>query len=190
MQWKKFIVKSGVYVAASVVTAAVTGFLLTALFSLLTGWITSAVKEIGFFIIVAAYFFKEIGLLPLPTLQRKWQIPSAWVNASPVKSMGIWGAILGAGIFTYNPYAIFFLKYMYAGIFHSVAAGLLAGLLFGSSRALTSIVLAYISSKQRENTASVVTVIWDKRTLFHRLHLGALLVLILFTCFLIITAGA
>jgi hypothetical protein len=95
-----------------------------------------------FLILAIVYFARDLINFPFPVIQWKWQIPPSWVSFSQPGNMAVWGLILGAGVFTYNPFPLFLLMYLYAGIFLSPVSGILIGLTFGLARSLASVAAA------------------------------------------------
>lgn len=64
--------------------------------------------------------------------------------------MIVWGAILGAGIFTFIPHITFYLLYIYLGFFHGFSEGVVFGAIYGISRGLPSIIIANNVNKTQD----------------------------------------
>jgi hypothetical protein len=139
-----------VYVLTSALSGTIFSFALIVLLSAIFGEFSYHFKLLLIIVISLTYSLKEFGLLSIPLPELRWQIPSSWVRFSPVTNMLVWGTILGAGLFTYHRYSGLFILYLYLGLFHqpSVAAGI--GLTYGFSRALASVVAAWLWRPTRE----------------------------------------
>lgn len=77
----------------------------------------------------------------LPAPSRTWQVPAAWVDHVPRwRRTAVWGALLGPGLFTRNPYAGFWLLPLIAASVGSIRVGVafaaIAGVLHSTGRAL------------------------------------------------------
>jgi hypothetical protein len=137
--WRVFM-----YTAGSVVGAA--------LLALLLGWIGQglhallpwfsyawAVGILGLFALIFA--LKELNILKIPTLQIGWQVPASWMRPSRVLGNTLYGIVLGAGIFTFIPFAGFYLLLMWeiaAGAV-SLQAAVLLGMVYGVARGVPAI---------------------------------------------------
>ncbi|GGB44700.1 hypothetical protein GCM10011409_22860 [Lentibacillus populi] len=62
--------------------------------------------------------------------------------------MGIWGSVLGAGVFTYIPYTSFYALYIFSGIAFSPIYGLIFGFVYGFTRALTPLIYVVLRNNQ------------------------------------------
>ncbi|MCE7791569.1 hypothetical protein K8O68_03900 [Salipaludibacillus sp. CUR1] len=168
----------------SALSGGLSGLLLTfSVYWAASGFLTEEIRFILFLLIVLVYFIKGTGLINLPQPEVKWQVPPSWVSRSVLGNMSIWGAVLGAGLFTYNPYVSFWLIYVYAGFFLGPAAGFSFGLVYGSARALPSVLYAFKYPKSSLDIHAVITKkIWGKGRAFHLAHqivLAALLVFLM-----------
>jgi hypothetical protein len=170
-----------VYVVTSAFSGAMTGFILYSLFRLVTSIVNFSVMSSLFLVLAIIYFARDLINFPFPVVQRQWQIPPSWVSFSQPVNMGIWGMILGAGVFTYNPFPLFLLMYLYAGIYLSPVSGILIGLTFGLARSLSSVADSFRSAdynKHNKKEASFQK-IWTS-SWYRILHLsgtGALILL-------------
>lgn len=182
--------KSIVYLLTATLSGTAFGYLLSFSVSIGTAWIGTTAKVILLVCLVGVYSLKDLSGINIPTPQRNWQIPATWVNHHPIVNMGIWGTILGAGIFTFNPYAIFFIMYVYIGFFLSPEMGLLVGGTYGIARALPSVYFGISASisKSNKNQDSLINRIWLKGKWFRKLHITALLGLLILVCFQYILA--
>jgi len=159
--------KAGMYLLASLSSGGFFGFIISSLIY----WVALGLPELGklvvFLGIVSLYLIKELGFVQVSHPQRKKQIPPSWVNHSPILNMGVWGVILGAGIFTYNPYVSFSILYLYIGFFLTPTVGLWIGMVYGVARALPSIYYALvITHMPPNNMQNVMKKIWMKERTF------------------------
>jgi len=85
--------------------------------------------------IAFAYALHELGFIRLPVPGREWVVPAEWVRGGFYRSAVVWGGIVGAGVFTRVPFAA--LPVLAAWLFVSgdVVYGVLAGALYGLTRA-------------------------------------------------------
>ena len=100
------------------------------------GWITLLFG-------IAAFIFalKELNIIKLPELQIGWQVPQSWMKPSRTLGNTLYGIVLGAGIFTFIPFASFYLLLMWevaAGAASSEAAVTL-GLIYGFFRGVPAV---------------------------------------------------
>jgi hypothetical protein len=173
--------KSFVYLLTSALSGALFGFLISLFVNLVMTRMTEVAKLTVLLSIVFLYLLKELGFINIPIPQHKWQIPTSWVNHSPLINMIIWGLILGAGIFTYNFYISLLLPYIYVGLFLHPTVGIWIGLVYGVARALPSIVLAFITYKTPEKKrTNVINQIWSKGKSFRFYHKIVLTVFFIF----------
>ncbi|MFB4166077.1 hypothetical protein ACE1TI_20360 [Alteribacillus sp. JSM 102045] len=178
---RHFLSKSFLYLMTSAFSGALFGFLISLLVNLVMTWMTEFAKLTFLLIIVFLYLLKELGLINIPIPQHKWQIPTSWVNHSPLINMIIWGLILGAGVLTYNFHISLFLPYVYVGLFLHPTNGIWIGLVYGVARPLPSIVLAFIVYKTPEKKRpNVISQIWNKGKSFHFYHKITLTIFFIF----------
>lgn len=140
-----FLKNEAIYVFTSAFSGALSGFILHSLFSYVTSHVNFSIMSSLFLILAIVYFARDLINFPFPVIQWKWQIPPSWVSFSQPGNMAVWGLILGAGVFTYNPFPLFLLMYLYAGIFLSPVSGILIGLTFGLARSLASVGCGFCS---------------------------------------------
>lgn len=92
---------------------------------------------------VAALVFalKELNIIKLPSLQIGWQVPQSWMRPSRALGNTLYGVVLGTGIFTFIPFASFYLllmSYMAVGAV-SLEAGVALGLVYGFFRGMPAV---------------------------------------------------
>jgi hypothetical protein len=137
--WRVFMYTAGATVGASLL-ALLLGWFGQTLHALLP-WFsyTWAVGIMG----VCAFIFalKELNILKMWTPQIGWQVPASWMRTSRVVGNTLYGLVLGAGIFTFIPFASFYLLLMWevAAGAASLQAAVLLGMVYGVSRGITSI---------------------------------------------------
>ncbi len=90
------------------------------------------------------YGLSEVSRFGLPAPSTRWQVPSTWVRGrSRTGRIAIWGAVVGPGIMTPNPYASIWvipaLMTFATGWAAGAAMGALVGLTHGATRALGTI---------------------------------------------------
>ena len=137
--WRVFM-----YTAASMVGASLLALLLglagSGLRALLPGvsytWATAVLG-------VAALVFalKELNILRIPTPQIGWQVPASWMRPSRTFGNTLYGLMLGAGIFTFIPFASFYLLLMWeftAGAV-SLQSAVILGMVYGLFRGVTAV---------------------------------------------------
>jgi hypothetical protein len=137
--WRVFM-----YTAGSVVGAALLALLLGGIgqgLHALVPWFSYswAVGILGLFALVFA--LKELNILRIPTLQIGWQVPASWMRPSRVLGNTLYGIVLGAGIFTFIPFAGFYLLLMWeiAAGAASLQAAVLLGMVYGVARGVPAI---------------------------------------------------
>jgi hypothetical protein len=153
------------YLLASSISGACFGFLFTIVLYLMFAFIPHVVKIILLGIIVGLYILSELKILKLSVPQRKWQIPSTWLQESHELNMWIWGTILGAGIFTFIPYITFYIIYLVSAMFFEPYMGSFIGAIYGFARAFASILISLPKLSCDIN----ITALYRKK---HRLYKG------------------
>jgi hypothetical protein len=106
----------------------------------LIGLVLAALPLAGAALVAAACYGAYYGITELsgwrglPPPGRRWQVPQTMmINASPRRRILVWGAILGPGFLTRNPYAGFgLLPLALAGV-GGARAGVVAGLVLGAA---------------------------------------------------------
>ncbi len=82
------------------------------------------------------YALHEVGVLRLPAPQSNWQVPNSWGVNYPLVGTFFYGLALGAGVFTFIPFAGFYLLLGWELLAASLKVGLLLGALYGLVRGL------------------------------------------------------
>lgn len=137
--WRVFMYAAGSTVGASLL-ALLLGWAGQGLHALLPSFsYTWAVGILG----VLAFIFalKELNIIKIWSPQIGWQVPASWMRPSRVFGNTLYGIVLGAGIFTFIPFASFYLLLMWeiaAGAV-SLQAAVLLGMIYGASRGITAV---------------------------------------------------
>lgn len=164
------------YMFASMISGALSGFLYTIIVYLLLSWIPNLIKIVLLGIFIAIFLLNEMRIFKFKLPQREWQIPANWVSGPSIRNMWVWGLILGAGIFTYMPYATFYVLYIYLGMFKEPYWGILIGMLYGFFRSLPSFM--FTSKKVKMNIKEIKTLYLNKGKMFKFLNGLSLLILL------------
>ena len=141
---RQWLVRVAMYTAASTVGAGLLSLLLglvgSGLHALLPavtyGWVTAI-----FGVVALVFALKELNIIKLPAPQIGWQVPKSWMRDSRLFGNTAYGVVLGAGIFTYIPFASFYLLLaweMAAGAV-SLRAALALGMSYGFVRGLLAV---------------------------------------------------
>jgi hypothetical protein len=137
--WRVFMYTAGATVGAALM-ALLLGGVGQGLHALLP-WFsyTWAVAILGVFALIFALI--ELNILRIRTPQVGWQVPASWMRPSRVLGNTLYGIVLGAGIFTFIPFASFYLLLMWEVVAGAVSlqAAVLLGMVYGVSRGVTSI---------------------------------------------------
>jgi len=137
--WRVFMYTAGSVVGAALLALGL-GWIGQGLHALLPwfgyGW---AVATLGLFALIFA--LKELNILKIPTLQIGWQVPASWMRPSRVLGNTLYGIVLGAGIFTFIPFAGFYLLLMWEIVAGAVSlqAAVLLGMVYGLARGVPAI---------------------------------------------------
>ena len=145
-----WLVRVVMYVAGATVGAAllalVVGLLGAGLHALLPSLgVEFAVVALG----AAALLFAlhELNVVRLPAPQIGWQVPASWMGRSRLLGNTLYGLVLGAGVFTFIPFASFYLLLgteLVAGAVDlraAVALGMVYGLMRGIPAVLGGIAM-------------------------------------------------
>jgi len=93
----------------------------------------------------ALYGLSEVLGVRIPALNSAWQVPPSWVRSRSRLRDLIWGATLGPGIMTHNPYAgMWFLPFLIAlqpNVWSAFLLGCGIGASHGGARAATLLAL-------------------------------------------------
>jgi hypothetical protein len=87
------------------------------------------------------YALHELNIIHLPAPQVGWQVPKSWQRSSRLLGNTLYGFVLGMGIFTFIPFASFYLLLMWevtAGAVDLRAAAML-GAIYGAFRGLPAV---------------------------------------------------
>jgi hypothetical protein len=141
-----------------IVAGAATGAVFAALGALLhAAWPDGRVPlAIALGIITLVYALSEAGFIHLPVPGRNWQVPADWVREGFYRSAAIFGGTVGFGVFTRIPYASFPILLGWLFVSGNVLYGVIAGLVYGTCRALS-----IYSSAPYTDTNDLVT--WNQR---------------------------
>jgi hypothetical protein len=100
------------------------------------GWVTAL-----FGVLALVFALKELNIIKLPALQIGWQVPQSWMRPSRTLGNTLYGIVLGAGIFTFIPFASFYLLLMWevAAGAASLQAAVMLGVIYGFFRGLPAV---------------------------------------------------
>ncbi|MFL5732317.1 MAG: hypothetical protein ACJ78Q_03875 [Chloroflexia bacterium] len=93
---------------------------------------------------VAALLFAldELNILQFPSPQIGWQVPKSWMQPSRLVGNTLYGLVLGMGIFTFIPFASFYVLLAWeviAGAM-SLQAAVTLGMVYGFARGLPAVI--------------------------------------------------
>ena len=180
---RRWIQRATVYALAMTVAGGATGVAFAA-----AGWGLSSAWEDATVVLAVAlgaltlvYALHELGFLRLPVPGRDWQVPASWVRHGFYRSAVVFGGTVGLGIFTRIPYASLpvFLAWLF--VTGNPAYGLLAGLVYGGTRALS----IYLGAPAA-GTADLVTLNQRLMSLIPRWHQITGVALAVFAAYLVI----
>jgi hypothetical protein len=104
------------------------------------GLALAALPLAGFALVAAVLYGGYYGLIELagrrglPPPGRRWQVPQTMmIDAPPRRRVLVWGAILGPGFLTRNPYAGFAILLLAVAAMPGLAAGLALGAAIGAA---------------------------------------------------------
>ncbi len=80
-----------------------------------------------------AYGMHELALIRLPTPQLQWQVPAQWSKYGKTTQALLYGVVLGAEIFTFIPYAAFYILILLDATM-GPAGGAALGFVYGLAR--------------------------------------------------------
>jgi hypothetical protein len=88
------------------------------------------------------FALKELNVIKLWTPQIGWQVPKSWMKHSRLLGQTAYGVVLGAGIFTYIPFASFFILLAWEAVAGAVSipAAIAIGAVYGAVRGLPAII--------------------------------------------------
>lgn len=67
----------------------------------------------GIAFLAFAYGLHELALIRLPMPQAQWQVPAYWTRYGKATQAALYGAVLGAEVFTLIPYATFYILVLF-----------------------------------------------------------------------------
>lgn len=87
------------------------------------------------------FALKELNIIKLWTPQIGWQVPKSWMKHSKVLGQTAYGVVLGAGIFTYIPFASFFVVLAWEAAVGAVSipAAMAIGAVYGVVRGIPAV---------------------------------------------------
>ncbi|MGI8589314.1 MAG: hypothetical protein ACR2M0_16765 [Chloroflexia bacterium] len=132
-----------VYVASSVVGGALVGATAATVGALVYALVPGPDRAWPLLLIgVPALFYglHEARLLRLPHPERAWQVPNSWVQRRPMGGTALFGLVLGSGLFTYIPYAGFYVLLAWEAATGNIMLGGLLGATYGLARGLPVII--------------------------------------------------
>ncbi|HEY0071580.1 MAG TPA: hypothetical protein VGE04_16570 [Chloroflexia bacterium] len=157
--------------------ALVVGLLGAGLRSLLSGvGVQVAVGVLG--VAALAFALHELKVVRLPAPQIGWQVPASWMRRSRLLGNTLYGLVLGAGAFTFIPFASFYLLLgleLVAGAV-DLRAAVVLGMVYGVMRGLPA-VLGGISMLRLQNPLPVSDWLIARLGWWHALNALALLLL-------------
>jgi hypothetical protein len=118
------------FVMSSAAAGALLGFLLGSF-----GQLAPAPLRLVLLLVTAGLATALEFHVPLPRPQRRAQVPSGWRRLPPVAFTSFYGALLGAGVFTYVPHATFYVV-LAGAVVVGPTAGAFLMLIYGISRAV------------------------------------------------------
>ncbi len=92
---------------------------------------------VGLGAVTVAYALHELEFLRLPVPGRGWEVPVEWVRVGFYRSAVLFGGIVGFGVFTRVPFATLPILAAWLFVSGNVLFGLLVGLAYGATRALS-----------------------------------------------------
>ena len=131
-----------------------------------------------FGVLALVFALKELNILRLPLWQVGWQVPASWMRPSRTFGNTLYGIVLGTGIFTYIPFASFYLLLMWemAAGAASLEAAVLLGMIYGFARGVPA-ALGGISIMRGSYTLPVSEWLIERIGWWHAVN-GLLLLLI------------
>lgn len=131
----RWLLRAGLYAAGLLSTSALVGALFGGIgLGLMTWNIRVPAWTAG--VIAFAYAFRELNILHIPIIQRKWQVPIDWVQRHPIGGAWLYGSVIGSGFLTYITYPGFYVWTAVAISSADPRYGAALGLAYGLGRAL------------------------------------------------------
>jgi hypothetical protein len=108
------------------------------------GWLVVA-------LFAAVFGLNELGFLPIPRLQRRWQVPASWRSTLPPwLAAFLYGLILGVGVMTYIESAAFYVASAWGFVLAEPLAAGWMGASFGLSQAILLVLVTWSSQTADE----------------------------------------
>lgn len=129
--------QSVLHLAAMLVTALPTGAALAALGGLVGLDRLGPARWSVWAAVAVAYGLHELGLVRLPTPQRRWQVPEVWRRTLPPRTVAIgYGLLLGPGFLVYIRSTAYYLVLLGAALSGSPLLGAACSALIAVGRAV------------------------------------------------------
>ena len=167
------------YTAGSIVGASALALLLglagqgvrALLPALEVGWVVGTLGVVSL-----VFALQELSFIKLPMPQIGWQVPKSWQKSSRLTGNTLYGIVLGAGIFTYIPFASFYLLLMWEMVAGAVSlqAAVLLGMTYGLFRGIPA-VLGGVSMLRGVYPLPVTNWLLDRLNWWHAINGMALL---------------
>lgn len=100
-----------------------------------------------------AYALHEFDIIDLPVAGRAWQVPVEWLRGGFYRSAGLFGAIVGFGVFTRVTFALLPILFAWLFVSGNVLMGALVGVVWGATRAIT--IYGSAATQEPEDVASL-----------------------------------
>ena len=175
--------RATVYAVARTIAGGATGVAFAA-----AGWGVSAAWEdatvplaVALGGVTLVYALHELGFVRLPVPGRDWQVPASWVRHGFYRSAVVFGGTVGFGVFTRVPYASLPVLLAWLFVAGNPAYGLVAGLVYGGTRALS----IYLSAPAQE-AGDLVSLNQRLMSLIPRFHQITGVALAVFAAYLLI----
>jgi hypothetical protein len=108
------------------------------------------------------YAAHEMGWLSLPAPQSNWQVPNSWGVEHPLPGTFLYGYTLGAGVFTFIPYASFYVLLAWYVLAGNLWFGMFIGAVYGLARGVF-VVTGGLTEMRGRSLISVNTWILDRK---------------------------
>jgi hypothetical protein len=180
---RRWIQRATVYALAMTVAGGAIGVAFAAAgWGLSNAWSdATVVLAVALGAVTLVYALHELGFLRLPVPGRDWQVPATWVRHGFYRSAVVFGGIVGFGVFTRAPYASLPVLLAWLFVAGDPAYGLLAGLVYGGTRALS----IYLSAPADEAN-DLVSLNQRLMSLIPRLHQITGVALAVFAAYLLL----
>ncbi len=88
-----------------------------------------------------AFALHELNIVKLPTPEMGWQVPKSWQRSSRLAGQTLYGIVLGMGIFTFIPFAGFYVLLALEMVVGAVdlRAAVALGMVYGFMRGLPAV---------------------------------------------------